>query len=87
MPRSGRPKSVTTPRVKNLVRERIRRNPQRTLRKMAAEVHISRGSMQNLVKNELNLGSFKKEDRSFPFSRYYAEEAITKPGSPCLARK
>ena len=50
MPRSGRPKSVTTPRVKKLIRERIRRNPQRSLRKMAAGVHISRGSMQNLVK-------------------------------------
>ena len=65
MQRSGRPKSVTTPRVKKLVRKRIRRNPQRSLRKMAAEVHISRGSMQNLVKKELNLRSFKRKTVHF----------------------
>ena len=45
MPRSGRAKSVTTPRLKDIVRDRIRRNPRRFVLKMA-----SLGTMQNLVK-------------------------------------
>ncbi|KAI6649038.1 hypothetical protein LOD99_6921 [Oopsacas minuta] len=65
MPRSGRPKSITTPRMKNLVRDRIRRNPLRSMRKMAAEVHISKGSMQNLVKNELDFRSYKRKTVHF----------------------
>ncbi|KAI6660612.1 hypothetical protein LOD99_10389 [Oopsacas minuta] len=65
MPRSGRPKSITTPRMKKLVRDRIRRNPLRSMRKMAAEVHISKGSMQNLVKNELDFRSYKRKTVHF----------------------
>ncbi|KAI6658804.1 hypothetical protein LOD99_15129 [Oopsacas minuta] len=61
MPRCGRPKSITTPRMKNLVRDRVRRNPLRSMRKMAAEVHISKASMQNLVKNELDFRSYERK--------------------------
>ena len=54
---SSRPKSVTTPRLK--VMDRIRRNPRRSLRKMAVELKVSRGSLQSLVRNDLGLRSFK----------------------------
>ena len=37
MPRSGRTKSVIIPRLKKIVKDRIRRNPQRFVRKMASE--------------------------------------------------
>ena len=36
-PRSGRPCSVTTSVLKKAIRERIRRNPRRSMRKMALE--------------------------------------------------
>ena len=65
MPRSGRPKSVTTPRLKKVVIDRIRRNPRRSLRKMASELKVSHGSMQNLVKNDLHLKSFKRRTVHF----------------------
>ena len=65
MPRSGRPKSVTTPRLKKVVMDRIRRNPRRLLRKMAVELKVSRGSLQNLVRNDLGLRSFKRKKVHF----------------------
>ena len=65
MPRSGRPKSVTTPRLKKVVMDRIRRNPRRSLRKMAVELKVSRGSLQNLVRNDLGLRSFKRKKVHF----------------------
>ena len=60
MPRSGRAKSVTTPRLKDIVRDRIRRNPRRFVLKMA-----SLGTMQNLVKNDLHLRSYKRRTIHF----------------------
>ena len=65
MPRSGRPKSVTTPRLKKVVMDRIRRNPRRSLRKMAVELKVSRGSLQNLVRNDLGHRSFKRKKVHF----------------------
>ena len=44
MPRSGRPKSVRTLRLKKIVMNRIRRNPHRSIRKMASELKVSLGS-------------------------------------------
>ena len=44
MPRSGRPKS-TTLKLNKIVLDRIRRNPRRSLRKMAAELKVPRGSL------------------------------------------
>ena len=60
MPRSGRPKSVTTPRLKNIVRDRMRGNPRRFVLKMT-----SLEPMQKLVKNELHLRSYKRRTIHF----------------------
>ena len=65
MPRSGRPKSVRTPRLKKIVMDRIRRNPKRSVRKMASEFKVSLGSMQNLVRKDLHLSSFKRRTVHF----------------------
>ena len=65
MPRSVRPKSVTTPRLKKIEMDRIRRNPQRYLRKMTSELELLLGSMQNLVKNYLHLKSFERSTVHF----------------------
>ena len=45
--------------------DRIRRNPRRSLRKMASELKVSHGSMQNLVKNDLHLKSCKRRTVHF----------------------
>ena len=75
MPRSGRPKSVTTPRLKKVVMDRIRRNPRRSLRKMAVELKVSRGSLQNLVRNDIGLRSFKRK------KVYFLSKQIREKGS------
>ena len=65
MPKSGRPKSLTTPRLKKVVMDRIRQNPRRLLRKMAVELKVSRGSLQNLVRNDIGHRSFKRNKVHF----------------------
>ncbi|KAI6647739.1 hypothetical protein LOD99_8580 [Oopsacas minuta] len=59
--RSGRPSSVTTPRLVKMVRERIRRNPRRSMRKMAVDLQVSRHSIQNVVNTKLGMYSFKRK--------------------------
>ena len=63
--REGRPKYVTTPRLKMVVMDGIRRNPRRSLRTMTVELKVSRGSLQNLVRNDLGLRSFKRKKVHF----------------------
>ncbi|KAI6648777.1 MhmaT1 transposase [Oopsacas minuta] len=60
-PRSGRPRSVTTQRLKKVVRQRIRRNPRRSMSKMAKELRVSRRSIGRVVKNDLHMRSFKRK--------------------------
>ena len=77
MPRSGRPKSVRNPRLKKIVMDRIRRNPQRSIRKMASELKVSLGSMQNLVRNDLHFRSFKRRTVHF-LSERIIEKRLTR---------
>ena len=58
-PRSGRPCTVTTPKLVKVVRERFRRNPRRSMRKMASELKVSRRSIQRVVTTKLGMCSFK----------------------------
>ena len=60
-PRSGRPCTVTTPKLVKVVRERIRRNPRRPMRKMASELKVSRRSIQRVVTTKLEMCSFKRK--------------------------
>eukprot|EP00800_Vazella_pourtalesii_P015855 TRINITY_DN4383_c0_g1_i5.p1 TRINITY_DN4383_c0_g1~~TRINITY_DN4383_c0_g1_i5.p1 ORF type:complete len:293 (-),score=7.56 TRINITY_DN4383_c0_g1_i5:556-1434(-) len=80
MPRSGRPKSVTTPRLKKIVMDRIRRNPRRSVRKMASELKVSLGSMQNLVKNDLHLKSFKRRTVHFLSDKIIQKRLVRSKG-------
>ncbi|KAI6651278.1 hypothetical protein LOD99_5426 [Oopsacas minuta] len=59
--RSGRPSSVTIPRLVKRVRERIRRNPRRSMRKMPVDLQVSRHSIQNVVNTKLGMYSFKRK--------------------------
>ena len=57
--RSGRPKSATTSSVKKKIAARISRNPQRSMRKMAEELQISRESVRRMVKRDLGLSPLR----------------------------
>ena len=51
-PRTGRPKTARTSKKIKAVRERIRRNPQRTIKGMAKSLGISPYSMLSIVKKD-----------------------------------
>ena len=51
-PRNGRPRTARTPKKIKAVRERIRRNLRRTIKRMAESPGISPYSMLSLVKKD-----------------------------------
>ena len=63
--RSGRPCTVVTPKVCKVVREQIRRNPRRSMRKMASTIKISHRSVQRIVRDHLGMKSFKRKNAHF----------------------
>lgn len=63
--RKGRPRSQRTRKNINAVREKIRRNPKRSMRRMAAETGMSATTMRELVHKDLGMSSFKMERRHF----------------------
>lgn len=58
-PRSGRPKTATSNRIVKVIREKIRRDPRRSMRKMAADAGISEKSVRRICKTRLNLRPYK----------------------------
>lgn len=58
--RSGRPRSKRTPAVIKIVRERIRRNRQRSVRKLANDLKMSIGAAYNLLTKDLGCKPYKK---------------------------
>ena len=63
--RSGRPRTVRTPQLKKVVRERIRRNPRRSMRKMALDLKISDFSIRKVVRTDLEMRSYKRKKVHF----------------------
>lgn len=57
--RSGRPATANNPVTRRKLREKIRRNPQRSKRKIAKQLGISEGSVRKIVKHELGMQSYK----------------------------
>ncbi|CAO4366563.1 unnamed protein product [Caenorhabditis nigoni] len=57
--RSGRPRTSITPERVKVVRERIRRNPHRSMRKMSEEVHTSVRSLRRIVRNVLKMKAYR----------------------------
>ncbi|VDP09769.1 unnamed protein product [Heligmosomoides polygyrus] len=64
LPRTGRPLSATTQQLKNTVRLRVTRNPARSVRKLAKDLHVSRTTMQRLIKNKLHLRPYKYKKKT-----------------------
>lgn len=61
--RSGRPRTVRTKKRIRRIRAKIRRNPGRSQRKLAAEEGTSRRSIQRILKDDLKLIPYKKRLR------------------------
>ncbi|XP_031634454.1 uncharacterized protein LOC116347855 [Contarinia nasturtii] len=59
----GRKRSVRTKALIKQVKANIRRNRQRSVRKLAQEHNISRSSMRHVLKEDLNTTPFKKSCR------------------------
>ena len=62
-PRPGRPRPVQTISKTKNVAQRIRRNPARSMRKMAKEMKMSRESMRRLVREDLGMKAYKLQKR------------------------
>ncbi|CAD6197500.1 unnamed protein product [Caenorhabditis auriculariae] len=59
MQRRGRPVTVTTPEAVKAVREKIKRTPERSVRKMSKEHEMSRESMRTIVKDKLKMNPYR----------------------------
>ena len=61
--RSGRPRSARTPAKIKALRERIRKNPKRSLRKTAKDMNISHESVRTIVEQDLKMSLYKIRTR------------------------
>jgi inhibitor of nuclear factor kappa-B kinase subunit alpha len=61
-PRSGRPKTKVVEKNIKIVRSRVRRNPKRSIRKMATDLNMSERSMRRIVKDVLHLKPYKMQE-------------------------
>ena len=61
--RGGRPRSKRSASKVKVIRERIRRNPKRSMRKMAKETGMSVRSLGRIVHNDLKMSSFTLQKR------------------------
>ncbi|EYC41168.1 hypothetical protein Y032_0580g260 [Ancylostoma ceylanicum] len=59
LPRTGRPVTVTTARVKKIVKKRLERNPCRSMRKITTELGVSQKSLHRIVEDKLGMRAYK----------------------------
>ncbi|KAI6658330.1 hypothetical protein LOD99_11090 [Oopsacas minuta] len=88
--RSRRPITVTTTRMKKIIRDRIRRNPRRSMRKLSSELKISRISVHKIVKSSLGLSSYKRRKGVKVNSTEYKDrilEPVVKDLGACMFNK
>uniref|UniRef100_A0A7I4YUV8 Paired domain-containing protein n=1 Tax=Haemonchus contortus TaxID=6289 RepID=A0A7I4YUV8_HAECO len=57
LPKSGRPRTVNVPRIRKVIKKRIACNDEVSMNQITSDFHISRTSVQNLVKCKLDLHS------------------------------
>ena len=58
-PRSGKPRTARTQKLKNAFKACVARNPTRSMRKMAREMDMSEPTMKRIVITELKLSHLK----------------------------
>uniref|UniRef100_A0AC35TPM9 DDE_3 domain-containing protein n=1 Tax=Rhabditophanes sp. KR3021 TaxID=114890 RepID=A0AC35TPM9_9BILA len=56
---TGRPRTVATPRLKNLIKSRLKRNGKQSLRKVAKSLKVHRETVRKIVKKDLKLKPYK----------------------------
>ena len=60
-PRSGRPSTTRSIRLRKAVRSQVARNPKRLMRKMAKDMGVNRESLRKVVREDLGLKSLKRK--------------------------
>jgi len=75
--RSGRPRTSRTSKLIKNVREKIRRNPKRSMRKMAKEAKTSARTMRRICKCDLQMSSYKLQKRQL-LSKPTIEKRLTR---------
>ena len=63
-PRPGRPKSCRTPVAIKKIRDKIRRNPRQSMRKMAKEQGMSPKTMRSLVTRDLRMRLYQMQNEA-----------------------
>ena len=58
-PGQGRPRSARTPKLIKSTREKITRNPKRSIQNLANESNVSYAAMSNVLLKDLKMSSFK----------------------------
>ena len=58
-PGQGRPQTARTPKLVKSIREKIRRNPKRSIQNLAKESRVSYGTMSTLLQKDLKMSPFK----------------------------
>ena len=96
-PRSGRPRSARTKENIKAVRERVRRNPKRSMRKMANQMKMDPKSMRTIIKpissflpsnwgsDSISLSFRKRKGRQISASNQF-DEVWHAWGGNCLLR-
>ncbi|EYC20973.1 hypothetical protein Y032_0020g162 [Ancylostoma ceylanicum] len=59
LPRTGRPVTVTTARMKKIVKKCLERSPCRSMKKMATEPGVSRKNLHRTVEDKLGMRAYK----------------------------
>ena len=55
----GRPQSARTAKLVKATREKVRRNPKRSIQEMAKEVKVSQGTMFTILCKDLQMSPYK----------------------------
>ena len=63
LPKIGRPRNARTPELIKQVKRKIKRNPRRSMRKMAREAKVREKTIRNLVHKDLNFRSYELQKR------------------------
>ena len=58
-PGQGRPITARTPKLVKFTREKIRRNPKRSIQNLAKELNVSYGTMSTVLRKDLKMSPFK----------------------------
>ncbi|XP_059096817.1 uncharacterized protein LOC131891306 [Tigriopus californicus] len=65
-PKSGRPRSIRTRKLIEATRSKIRRNPKRSIRKLASEAGVGRESMRKVIRKDLKMKAYHLQKRQLP---------------------